>query len=110
VLGRSDYDTAGIAQSVRRLGCGLDDWGSIPGWVNDGIFSLHHRVQTVSEANPGSSPMCRALSPEIKRLGSEDDHPLPSSAEVKNACSYTSTLPTVPLPFRFQFEHHWWPT
>jgi hypothetical protein len=32
-----------------------------------------------------------ALSPEVKRPGCETDHSPPSSAEVKNAWSYTST-------------------
>jgi hypothetical protein len=32
----------------------------------------------------------RVLSPGVKRLGSEADHPPPSSAEVKNAWSCTS--------------------
>jgi hypothetical protein len=35
-----------------------------------------------------------ALSLEIKRPGREADHSAPSSAEVKNAWSYTSTLLT----------------
>jgi hypothetical protein len=43
-----------------------------------------------------SSPLSKgmeggALSPEVKRSGRESDHSPPSSAEVKNAWSYTST-------------------
>jgi hypothetical protein len=34
-----------------------------------------------------------ALSLGVKRPGREADHSPPSSAEVKNACSYTSTPP-----------------
>jgi len=34
-----------------------------------------------------------SISPGVKRLGSESDHSLSSSAEVKNAWSYTSTPP-----------------
>jgi hypothetical protein len=34
-----------------------------------------------------------ALSLEVERLGREADQSFPSSAEVKNACSYTSTPP-----------------
>jgi hypothetical protein len=37
---------AGVAQSVHRLGYGLDDRGSIPGRDNDGIFSHRHSAQT----------------------------------------------------------------
>jgi hypothetical protein len=35
----------------------------------------------------------RALSPDVKWSGSEADHSPPSRTEVKNAWSYTSTLP-----------------
>jgi hypothetical protein len=38
--------------SVKRLGYGLDDRGSIPGMDHDGIFSLRHRAQTGSEPHP----------------------------------------------------------
>jgi hypothetical protein len=44
------------------------------------IFSLRRRVQTDSE---------------VKRAGREADHSPPSSAEVNNAWSYTSTPPNV---------------
>jgi hypothetical protein len=47
----------GVAQSVQWLGYGLDDRNSIPDRVDDGIFSLCHRVQTGSEAHPASYPM-----------------------------------------------------
>jgi len=36
-----------------------------------------------------------AVSPSVKRPGREADHSPPSSAEFKNAWSYTSTLPYV---------------
>jgi len=35
----------------------LDDWGSVPGRGIDGIFSLHHHVQTASGAYPASYPI-----------------------------------------------------
>jgi hypothetical protein len=44
---------------VYRLGYGLDDRGSrlrFP--AGAGNFSLHHRVQTGSEAHPASYPIC----------------------------------------------------
>jgi hypothetical protein len=59
-----------------------------------GSFSLHHRVQTGSGAQPSSYPVgtiCFTLG--VKRPECEADHSPPSSAEVKNACSYTSTPP-----------------
>jgi len=49
----------------------MNNWGSIPDAGNDGIFTLRYRVQP----------------------GREADHSPPSSAEVKNAWSYTSTPP-----------------
>jgi hypothetical protein len=59
------------------------------GWE---FFSLHHCVQTGSEAHPASYPMgTRALSLGVKWPGSEADHSLPSSADIKNAWSYIST-------------------
>jgi hypothetical protein len=49
--------TAGIAQSVWRLGYGLDDRGSVIGRSNDGIFSLRHRLQTGPGVHPASCKM-----------------------------------------------------
>jgi hypothetical protein len=55
---------------------------------------LHHRVQNGSGAHPASYPMVtRGSFLGLKRPGREADHSLPSSAEVKNAWSYTSTPP-----------------
>jgi hypothetical protein len=57
-----------------------------------GNLSLHHRVQNDSMAHLASCPMgTRGLSLGIKRPVRETDHSPPSSAEVKNAWSYTST-------------------
>jgi hypothetical protein len=59
-----------------------------------GNFSLHHRVQNGSGAHPASYPMGTgggALSLGVKRPGREADHSPPSSSDVKNAWSYTST-------------------
>jgi hypothetical protein len=57
-------------------------------------FSLHHRVQNGSGAHPASYPMGTGdLSLGVKWPVCEADHSPPSSAEVKNAWSYTSTLP-----------------
>jgi hypothetical protein len=59
-----------------------------------GNFSLGHSFQTGSGAHPASYPTDTGRSfPGVKRPGREADHSLPSSAEVKNAWSYTSTPP-----------------
>jgi hypothetical protein len=47
-----------MAQSVQRLGYGLDDRSSrVPFPAGAGNFSLHHHVQNSSEAHPASYPM-----------------------------------------------------
>jgi hypothetical protein len=57
-----------------------------------GNFSVHHRVQTGSGAHTAYCPMgTGVLSPGVKRPGCETGHSPPSSAEVKNTWSYTST-------------------
>jgi hypothetical protein len=74
-------------------GCGLDDRGSRVRFpVGARNFSLHHCVQNCSGAHqppiqwvPGALPL------GVKRPGRETDHSPPSSAEVKNEWSYTST-------------------
>jgi hypothetical protein len=59
-----------------------------------GIFSLHHRVQTGSGVNPDFYPMGTGFSyPGGKAAGREADHSSASSAEAKNAWSYTFTPP-----------------
>jgi hypothetical protein len=56
-----------------------------------GNFSLHHHVQNGSGTHPASYPMgTRDFSVGVKRPRREADHSPPSSAEVKNAQSYTS--------------------
>jgi hypothetical protein len=63
-----------------------------PGRGNAEIFSLRHRVQTGSRAHPASYPMGTGGSfPGEKWPGREAVHSSPPSADVKNACSYTST-------------------
>jgi hypothetical protein len=52
--------------------------------AGDWNFSLRHRVQTGSGAHPVSYPMdTGALYLGVKRPGTEADHSLPSSVEVK---------------------------
>jgi hypothetical protein len=75
------------------LGYGLDDRSSrvrLP--AGAGNFSLLHRVQTGSGAHPASYPVgTRGSFPGVKWPGREVEDSPPSSAEVKNAWSYTST-------------------
>jgi hypothetical protein len=77
----------------RPLGYGMDDRGSRVRFpAGAGNFSLHHRVQNGSGAQPASYPMTTGgLFLGIKVPGREADFSPPSSAEVKNAWSYTST-------------------
>jgi hypothetical protein len=64
--------------------------GSSPGRARN--FSPHHRVQTSSGAHRASYPVgTRDSFLGVKRPGREAGHSHPSSAEVKNAWSYTST-------------------
>jgi hypothetical protein len=69
-----------IAQSVQRLGYGLDDRGSrvrFPAGAEN--FSLHYRVQNGSEAQLASFPVGTGGSfPGVKRPGREVDHSPPS--------------------------------
>jgi len=81
-----------VALSVWRLGYGVDDSGSLPGRDIGGIFSLRHWVQIGSGAHPAPIQWVPgALTPMIK--WPEADWSPPSSPEVKNSWSYTSTPP-----------------
>jgi hypothetical protein len=88
VLAKSRGSWVGTA-----LGYGLDDRGSKVWFpAGAGNFSLHHRVQNGSGAHPGSYPMgTRGSFPGGKAAGAWSWPLTPSSAEVKNAWSYTST-------------------
>jgi hypothetical protein len=72
---------------------GLDDRGSIIGRDKKGTFSLPHRIQTCSAAQPASYPVTTgAVSPGVKRPEREDNHSSSSSTDFINVWSYTSTL------------------
>jgi hypothetical protein len=59
-----------------------------------GLGTFHHRVQTGSGAHPVSYPMVnRGSFLGVKRPEHEADHSSPSTAEVKNSWSCTSTPP-----------------
>jgi hypothetical protein len=81
---------AGVAQSVWRLGYGLDDRGSIPGGGSDDIFSLRHCFQTGSGAHPAYLMCTGGSFLGVRGPGRVTDRSSPSSAEVKNEWSYTS--------------------
>jgi len=51
-------------------------------------LSLRHSIHTTQ---PAIQWVRGPLSPGVKRLGSEAEHSPPSSAEIKNAWSYTSS-------------------
>jgi len=72
-----------------RLGYGLDNWNSIAGGDNYEIFSLRHRVKTGYGAHLPSYLM----GTEDSLPGDEANYSAPSSSDVKNAWSYTSTPP-----------------
>jgi hypothetical protein len=60
------------------------------------LFPLRHRVPTGPGAHPAYCLMgIGALSPAVKRQGREGVRSPPSTAEFKNAWSYTSTPPYV---------------
>jgi len=69
--------------------CGLDNRGSILTACRPALGPTHPPIQWV----PG------ALCLGVKWLWREADHSPPSSAEVRNAWSYTSTPPGTTLPY-----------
>jgi hypothetical protein len=85
---RNRDSSVGIA-----LGYGLDDRGSRVRFPAEAGNFSQHRVQNGSVVHPASCPIgTGGLFPlGVKLPGREIDHSLPSSAEVKNEWSYTST-------------------
>jgi hypothetical protein len=82
-----------IAQSVQRLGYGLDDRGSrvrFPAGAGIFLFTTASRT-ALGSTQPPTQWVPGALSLGVKRPGRETNHSPPSSVEVKNARSYTST-------------------
>jgi hypothetical protein len=80
-----------IAQSMWWLHYRLDDQKSGVRISGRGKwFSLLHNVQTGSGAHPATYTM--VTGDTCKQQGREADHSPPSSTEVKNAWSFTSTL------------------
>jgi hypothetical protein len=77
------------------MGYGLDDQGSRVRFpVGAGIFLYTTTSRTaLGPTQPPIQWVPGALSLGIKQLGHEADHSPPSSAQVKNVWSYTSTPP-----------------
>jgi hypothetical protein len=87
------YSIAVLAQSVQRW---ATDWTiGVLGFDSRcglGIFLFTTASRTaLGPTHPPIQWVPRALSLGVKRPGSEADHSPPSSAEVKNTWSYTST-------------------
>jgi hypothetical protein len=76
---------ATVAQSVERLGFGLNDRDSTPSTGKEVDFSLRHCAQSGSGVHPPSYPT------GTERPGREADYLSPYSVEVKNQWSYAST-------------------
>jgi len=76
------YQILCIIQTVYLLGYGLEDRDSrLRFLAGTRSISLHHRVQTGSEAHPAFYPMVTGtLSLRVKGPGREADHSSPSSA------------------------------
>jgi hypothetical protein len=79
--------------SVTRLRAGRPGLDSLPGQECLLIATASRPV--LGPTQPYIQWVPGTLSPGVKRPGREDDHLPPSSAEVKNTCSYTSTCPCV---------------
>jgi hypothetical protein len=70
----------------------MDDWGSISSRGSEGnFFSSPPRSDRLWSPASLLSKGYWGPFPRLKRPGREADHSLPSSVEVKNAWSYTST-------------------
>jgi hypothetical protein len=68
----------------------MDDRGSNPGRELVGFFFISS-TPALGSTQPPIHWVPGALTPGVKWLGCEADHSSPSSAEVKNVWSYTST-------------------
>jgi hypothetical protein len=74
-----------------RLGTG--DRGSIPDRARDFVFYAPASRRALGPIRPSNQWVLGALSPGIKWPGREVYYSRPTSTEVKNAWSYTSTPP-----------------
>jgi len=70
----------------------MDDWGSVLSRGKDFFFFTTASRPAMGFTQPPMQWILGVLSLGLKWLWNEDDCSPPSSAEVKNAWSYTSTL------------------
>jgi len=75
----------------RSLGYGLDDRGSIPDRGRNFFLFVTAFRPALGSTQPPVQLDTAALSPGVKRPACETDNASPSSTEVKNAWSCTST-------------------
>jgi hypothetical protein len=80
------YSSVSTVTRLRAVRSGFD---SRQGQRTDVFASAF--IPALGPIQPPIQWVLDALSPEVKRPGREADHSPPSSAEVKNAWSYTST-------------------
>jgi len=71
-----------ITQSIYRLHCGLDDWGSIPAGAMMGL-SLFTTTSTLAleSTQPLIQGVLGALTPGVKWLGCEAENSPPPNAQ-----------------------------
>jgi hypothetical protein len=83
-----------VCACLYRLGVGVNDWGSIPGTDNDGIFLFATKPKPdLGPTQPLFKWIPGFFSMWVKRRGCEVEHPPPSSTEVRDAWRYTYTPP-----------------
>lgn len=94
----------------------VNDWGNGVKFLAGGEdFSLLHNIQISFEVHPASYPTdTGGSSLRIQWLWHKDDHPIPSSSEIKNTYVYSSTPPYVFMEWclnkhrdNFNFSYNW---
>jgi hypothetical protein len=81
-----------ITPNIQRI-CDKKNLSTIPGMTSKIPAILISFLAALGPTQPPIQWVPGALSLGVKRPGREADHSLPSSAEVKNVWSYTSTPP-----------------
>jgi hypothetical protein len=105
----SDYMVTDCLLFVTRLRIGRPGDRIPRGW---GIFLFSKTVQTAPGAHPASYSIGNGVLPGLKLLKRDADHSTPSTAQVKNEWSCTSTPPICPHGMdrdKFKFYTYCWP-
>jgi len=89
---------------MTRLGAGRRGLDSRQGQRRDDLVFAASSRQALGPTQTPIQWAPRARSPGVNRPGRESDHPLPYSAEVRNAWSYTTTPPNSGVQFK---KKHW---